>query len=117
MTNQIKNAKIVSTHLGYEEHGIFTAYIRFEGAGWGVVMGGEVLDKPTDKGRVLGRRGAALIPEILKVVGVDTWEDLPGKYVRVEDEDLGNKVTKFGHLMDDIWLDFDSFFKQKNEGD
>lgn len=31
---KIENAKITSTSLGYEGHGIMTAYVTLEGAGW-----------------------------------------------------------------------------------
>ena len=30
--SEIKNYKIISTHLGYEAHGIFTFYLRLKGA-------------------------------------------------------------------------------------
>ena len=32
---EVKNAKIVSTTLGKEDHGIMTFYITIEGHGWG----------------------------------------------------------------------------------
>lgn len=51
----------------------------------------------------------SVIPEILKVVGVRKWEDLKGKYVRVETNGLGRTVTKMGNLIDDVWLDLDDF--------
>lgn len=107
-----KNYEIVSTHLGYEDHGIFTIYLTLKGGGFGVSVGGYALDEPIDGKRVIARKGAELIPKILDVVGVETWEQLKGQYIRVEDNGIGTKVSKIGHLMDNKWLDFESFFKE-----
>ncbi|PLW59452.1 hypothetical protein [Lactococcus lactis] len=109
---KFKNYEIVSTHLGYEEHGIYTAYLTLKGGGYGASVGGYALDELIAGERVVSRKGAQLIPKILDVVGVETWEQLKGRYIRVEDNGIGAKVLKIGHLMDDKWLDFESFFKE-----
>ncbi|HEM6454695.1 TPA: hypothetical protein U2D46_000501, partial [Streptococcus suis] len=49
------------------------------------------------------------------VVGVSTWEDLPGKHIRIESDGFGDRVTKIGNLIKDDWLDFDTFFKEKTD--
>ncbi|MCH5430804.1 hypothetical protein [Lactococcus lactis] len=109
---KFRNYEIVSTHLGYEDHGIFTVYLTLKGGGFGVSVGGYALDEPIAGKRVIAKKGAELIPKILDVVGVETWEQLKGQYIRVEDNGLGTKVSKIGHLMDNKWLDFESFFKE-----
>lgn len=108
---EIKNAKIVSTNLGFEDHGIFTAHIRLAGDGWGVTVGGYSLDGPTFGSQEMAEKCAGFIPEILRVVGVDKWEDLPGKYIRIESERIG-PVSKIGNITEDKWLDFDEYFKK-----
>lgn len=110
---EIENAKIVSTSLGTEDHGIFTFWLNLEGDGWGVGFGGYALDgfDEIKNTRVLQPIGAAAIQEVLRVVGVSIWEELPGNYVRVVTDGPGGKVTRIGNLIEDKWLDVDEFFK------
>lgn len=44
------------------------------------------------------------------VVGVDKWEDLPGKYIRIEYNGLGSTVTKIGNIIEEKWFDLKEFF-------
>ena len=146
---KIKNYKITSTHLGYEDHGIFTFYLNLKGAdGVHVSVGGYALDSPDNLGiGLLAKRsltlfpkikrytdtytleklrksmlvpvdvprktikGVTLIAKILDTVGVANWEELSGKYIRVEDNGLGSYITKFGNLIEDKWIDLDDYFK------
>lgn len=45
-----------------------------------------------------------------EVFGVDKWEDLPGKYIRFEDNGWGSKTTKIGNIIADKWFDLKEFF-------
>lgn len=81
-------ATIRSTHLGYEDHGIFTSYLHVEGKGWGQGVGGYTLDdKPDlDNGRKERQPTilcGALVQETIHALGVRKWEDLPGVRVHV----------------------------------
>ena len=116
--SEIKNYKITSTHLGYEADGVFTFWLRLKGAdGIHVSVGGYALDSPDNLGigllskRSLTFKGVTLISNILDTVGVGTWEELQGKYIRVVDNGLGSYVTKFGNLIEDKWIDLDDYFK------
>ena len=116
--SEIKNYRIISTHLGYEADDIFTFYLRLKGAdGVHVSVGGYALDSPdtlstgTLTKRILTVKGATLIAKILDTVGVATWEELHGEYIRVEDNGLGSYITKFGNLIEDKWIDLDDYFK------
>ena len=119
--SEIKNYRIISTHLGYEADGVFTFYLRLKGAdGIHASVGGYALDSPDNLGigllskRSLTFKGITLISKILDTVGVATWEDLHGEYIRVErieDNGLGSHVTKFGNLIEDKWIDLDDYFK------
>ena len=51
---------------------------------------------------------------IMDVVGVDTWEDMEGKYIRAELEGWGGGCHKIGNLIDDNWLDIKEFFASKS---
>lgn len=110
--SEIRNFKISATHLGYESHGIFTAYLTLQSAGFGISVGGYALDEFIDKKRIITKKGAELIPRIIDVVGVETWEQLAGQYIRVEDNGIGESISKIGNLIEDNWLDFDRFLKE-----
>lgn len=109
----ILNAIIKETKLGYD-YPIFTFNLVLEVQdGTGVVFGGYALDeyiKNRNK-RVIQPKGAEAIQRILEVVDVDTWEDLKGKYIRIESNGIGSTLTKIGNIMKDEWVDFSTFFK------
>lgn len=114
----IKNAKIQSTMLGREDHGIMTFMIYIAANGFSCGIGGYCLDEfdSTTKTRVFRAESMEVISKILEVVGVDKWEDLPGQYIRFEDNGLGSIVTKIGNIIDDKWFDIESYFdKAYNE--
>ncbi|HEM4596407.1 TPA: hypothetical protein U1Z56_000606 [Streptococcus suis] len=117
MSKTIENVKITKTFLGREDHGILTCYLTVEGYGFGASIGGYCLDKYDEhkKKRVAFHKSFELIDRILEVVGVSTWEDLPGKHIRIESDGFGDRVTKIGNLIKDDWLDFDTFFKEKTD--
>ena len=107
----IKNAKIRSTMLGREDHGIMTFMIYIDANDLFCGVGGYYLDEfdPTTKTRVFRAESMEVISKILEVVGVDKWEDLPGKYIRFEDNGLGSTVTKIGNIIDDKWFDIELY--------
>ena len=107
--SEILNAQITNITLGYEDHDILTD-------GTGCVFGGYALDeydKKTKK-RYCPAYSMELITRIMKVVGVSTWEDLKGKYIRVVSNGWGSTIKKIGNLMKNEWFDIDEFFKEYN---
>lgn len=108
MTPEIKNAQIRSTHLGYEDHGILTYMLHVEGDGWGCGFGGFGLDSwsmSRDRRFATNGYGLESIRAILDTVGVKTWEELPGKHIRVEGGGLGSKILRIGHITKELWFD------------
>jgi hypothetical protein len=76
---------ITATSLGLEDHGVMTTQLIFEGVGWGVGFGGMCLDefdKAEDR-RVGSAFGLDHIMELLRVVGVSSWEKIKGKQMVV----------------------------------
>lgn len=109
----IKNAIIKSTMLGREDHGIMTfmIFIVFDKC-VSCGVGGYELDE-YDKGskkRVFRAESMGSISKVLDVVGVDRWEDLPGKYIRIEDNGWGSTINKIGNITEDKWFDLREFF-------
>lgn len=113
----IKNARITSTMLGWEDHGIMTFMIHIDAGNFSCGVGGYCLDEfnTASQTRVFRAKSMKAISEILNVVGVDKWEDLPGKYIRFEDGGLGSTVTKIGNIIDDKWFDMKNFFGEGGE--
>lgn len=117
---EVKNAKIESTMLGIEDHGVLTFYLTLDYGGSGQAAGGYVLDEPLKrKGKFVRRVGTAggadLILRILKLLNVDRWESLPGCYVRVRAS--WNKVSAIGHPLRDQWISFEEHFEEWRRGD
>lgn len=98
---EVKNAKIKSTFFGFEDHGIFTFFLNLEYGSSGQGAGGYGLGEFTEK----------LIQRILLVCGVNSWEELPGKFIRVKAD--GGRVYEIGNILNtSLWLNFEKFFKE-----
>ena len=116
---EIKNATITRTMLGVEDHGIFTFMLTLDYGGTGQGAGGYSLDEfVKDESAGRGRRvgtayGMDLIMAVLKVVGVEKWEDLKGEHIRVRCEHV--KVHAIGHFLKDEWLDFKAFYEDREK--
>ena len=114
--SEILNAKITNVSLTMADHGVLTFYVTVEGSGWGCGLGGYVigkgyLDADDDDFQSESGLGLVAMMRIMDVVGVSRWEDLKGKYCRVESEGWGSSIHKIGNIMKDKWFDIDQFFK------
>lgn len=114
----IKNAIIKSTMLGREDHGIMTfmIFVKFDDmitcgiGGWALDQYDENIET-----RVFQAKSMEVISKILEVIGVKTWEELPGKYIRFEDAGRGETITKIGNIIEDKWLDIREFLLSEKE--
>lgn len=109
---EIVNAQITRTMLGIEDHGCMTCMLDLKLGATQQGFGGYGFDGPiTDAdGRFLRRQGTAygceFIRRVLEVVGVERWEDLKGKYVRVKrGENWGASIVAIGNITEDKWFD------------
>ena len=112
---EIKNAKITDTMLGREDHGIMTFMIYVDISESGSCgIGGWALDgyDRETQSRVFSAKGAEVISKILDVVGVDTWEQLSGTYIRVKDRGWGETIDEIGNLMTNKWFNLRDFFSE-----
>lgn len=102
---ETKNAIIKSTTLGIEDHGILTFWLHLEYDGSGQGFGGYALDEydVKEKRRKGTIFGCQTILDVLRVVGVDSWEKLPGSSVRVTSTPDGS-ISSLGHFLKDRWL-------------
>lgn len=104
---EVFNALITGTRLGFEHHDIFTYTVLLEMDGSGIGFGGYALcewDKEK-KERTGTDFGTEAIMRLLKVVGVEYWEDLKGKNVRIKTKGgWGGTAVAIGHIIKDKWL-------------
>jgi hypothetical protein len=112
---EILNAKITSTSITMADHGCLTFWVTIEGGGWGVSIGGYKIGNGYIGADEFDGYGPGLeaMMRIMDIVGVEKWEDLKDKYIRVESNGWGERITKIGHITSNKWFDIDEFFKSK----
>ena len=103
----MKNARIEKTSLGTGDSGLFMFWLHLDYGGLHQAFGGIGLDSPPKEREVGARRipsayGMDCIVRILEVVGVENWEDLPGKYVRAVVKN--DRVVELVNILDDSKL-------------
>ena len=106
------NVKITNVSLTMADHGCLTFWITVEGAEWGCSIGGYCIGNGflgADKFSGYGS-GLEAMMRIMDVVGVEKWEDLKGKYVRIKTEGWDGTVTCIGNILKDKWFDLKEFF-------
>lgn len=115
----IENALITNVDLNMADHGCLTLAMTLEGSGWGVVYGGYCLGKgylgADDDFFDGSAAGMEYLIRIMDTVGVEKFQDLKGKYVRVATKGWGNSVKIIGNIINDKWFDAETFFADKKE--
>lgn len=115
----IRNAEIKNVDLSMADHDVLTLQMTLEGDGWGVVYGGYVLGHGYLGAEEFdgSAKGLESIMRIMDVVGVERFNDMQGKCIRVATKGWGSSVKIIGNLIKDKWFDIDEFFKEdKNNG-
>lgn len=110
----IVNAKITDVSISMGNLGCLTFDIGLNGGDWGCSYGGYCIGHGyLGANSFTAENGGGLVAmmKIMDVVGVERWEDLKGKYVRVVDCGLGSSITRIGNIIEDKWFDIDEFFK------
>lgn len=104
----IKNAIITSATLTAKDHGLLSAWLTLDYGGSGEGFGGYVLYLPksfTHHG-LLSHAGH-FIWRCMEVAGVERWEDLAGRTIRVRtdsDKSFGGAIEAIGHIVKDDWF-------------
>lgn len=109
---EIRNALIEDTKLG-EDHGLLTATLYLSGEGWGCCYGGYVLG--TWHREHSENYGTGALVELMKTVGVEKWEDLKGKLVRVRNDGFVGRIDAVGNILEDKWFSFREYFAHVEE--
>ena len=110
---KIENAQVTNVSLTMADHGCLTFWLSLEGNGWGCGFGGYVIGKGyLGAGEFTVEKGDGLeaMMRIMDVVGVDSWEEIKGKYVRVMFDGEWNRCDTIGNLIKDKWFNIKEFF-------
>ena len=111
---EIKNAIIKSTSLSKEDHGILSIWLHLDYGGSGQGFGGYSLYSPNF--RPYPNITGHFIWRCLEIAGVESWDKLPGKSIRVEAN--YEKVIRIGNILKDDWFNpTEEFRKIKEEYD
>lgn len=114
---KIENALITKVDLSMADHGCFALAMTLQGGGWGVVYGGYCLGKgylgADDNFFEGSAAGMEYLMRIMDTVGVEKFQDLKGKYVRVATKGWGDSVKIIGNILKDQWFDAETFFADR----
>jgi hypothetical protein len=99
MNKEIENAMIEEVFLGIEDHGIPAININ-------CCMGST--RQGTGCYDIRKMDLAKALVALFTIAGVDSWDKLPGKPIRVKRQD--GMIKKLGHFMEDSWMDFKDFY-------
>lgn len=106
--SEIRNAKIRSVQLGFEDHGILTCWLNLDYGGSVQGFGGYGFSHRPRGDKDVGAPDLAdYLIGILRTLEVDAWEKLPGTPIRVETNGEGGcalTILRIGHLLKDQWF-------------
>lgn len=113
----MKNAIIESVSLKIERGFVLSSYVHindgdfnqgFGGYGLYLTASAKYHDKKSYAGHWIGR--------VLQMAGVDDWEELKGRSIRIkrEDESFNAKIIAIGHIIKDEWFCPQEEFNDEN---
>ena len=111
---RIENAIIKKVSISMEDHACLTFHLTLDGGGWGVGYGGYCIGHGylgSDHFSAENGSGLVAMMKIMDTVGVERWEDLEGKYIRVKTKGIGDRLTTIGNIIEDKWFDIEDFFE------
>ena len=115
---EILNARITDVSLSMRDHGCLTYWLslKIQGGAYcnygGHCIGHGYLGSDHFDGSPYGLEA---MMRIMDVVGVEKWEDLKDKCIRVKSDGWGPIVDEIGNLMEDKWFNQKQFFAEPND--
>jgi hypothetical protein len=115
---KIENAIIENATITVDDHGFLTAWIFVSYGGSGQGFGGYALYLPKDcTYHTLLSAAGHFIYRVMEIAGVEEWNKLKGKSLRVKH--TLSEITAIGHIIKDDWFepqkDFDKLKRKNNE--
>lgn len=113
---KVENALIKSVDISMADHGCITLLITLDGGSWSCVFGGYCLGHG-----YLGAtefdgspKGMEMIAQIMNIVGVERFNDMPGKYICVAVKSWCDTIKIIGNIIKDQWFDVESLIYNEN---
>ena len=106
-----QNAIIQSTTITSADHGCLSAWLHLEHSGGCQGFGGYALYLPKSyKHHALQSVAGHFIWRCMEIAGVEYWENMPGKTIRVQG--TASKIIAIGHIVKDDWFDPEKDFEE-----
>jgi len=106
---EILNCRIETANLGFEDHGIFTLFLSFDGGGWGQgipgICWGTQNSPPTGT-------GISFLMDLFTALEIMTFSELKGMIVRIRREEHRGMITGIGHPIKNKWVMLDDYWKK-----
>lgn len=103
MEDQVKNAVIEKAIIDTGDRGLLTAWLQLDYGGMGQGFGGHALYLPESYDHhELKSFAGHFIFRCLEIAGVDCWDRLPSKTIRVRTEK--GLIKAIGHIVKDDWF-------------
>lgn len=113
------NAQIESASIKIERGFILSAWITLNYGGIGQNFGGYalMLDKTSAHHESAKKFNCAgiFILRILEIAGVESWEELKGKTIRVRKTDEWGSIISIGHIIKDDWFNPEEELSKKEQ--
>jgi len=103
-----KNAVITDASINIQQGFLLDAWIYLEYKDGGQGFGGYVLY--TSSGNQPGNYCGLFLYRVMEIAGVEKWDDLKGKTIRVRANHSG--VKEIGHIIKDDWFNPKEEFKK-----
>lgn len=113
---QILNAKVVDADLSMADQGVLIMRLTLAGNGWNVDYGGYVLGVGSlGASEFTGMpKGTEQIMRVMDTVGVASFKELVGSYVRIAVSHNDNgRINIIGNIITDKWFDIADFFAEE----
>lgn len=118
---KIKNAIIASTSLDTGDRGLLTGWLFLDyGDGGHQGFGGHALYLPKDYEHhtIKGDYAGHFIFRCMQIAGVESWDKIKGKSIRVKfdgDGGFSSKIIAIGHIVKEDWFSPDTDFKTMSD--
>ena len=118
--NEIINAVIESAFVGFEDHGLLTVWLMLDYGGSGQGFGGHCLGSQTRDKSDIHSRGdycGHFITRCLQIGGVNKFDQLPGRTIRVKRKGFFSPIEAIGHIVKDDWFNPTKDFEPAKESE
>jgi len=102
MAKEIMNAVIKMVSIDTERG--LTAWLHLDLGGCGQGFGGYALYWPDREDMLKGNYAGVFIHRCIEIGGVEKWEQLPGKTIRVIKDSWAGPIEAIGHIIKDDWF-------------